>query len=809
MRKNNSFKSIKIYHMDDILKNIPDILHRGMVEYVESILHMYPSNITWSDLSLKHQQDILNCINYEYFNYEIDFTPNILEQLKHHIDLSSIEIKQRIGRMNVNHLEYLDIADLILFVPRSKYELSTFINAMSSRILQTDIMWYDRRYSVIYKYLKNLSFELDATVCSKLTTMIHNKLKEYDRTDLFNLPISDIRDLSLEKRGTTNALALMGEYIYNSQVGNIRFEKKLIDTIDDLYNYILDTREDFESLLHTSDFSVANLLSLIDDMNHVEFSYDFYNDNLAVFHSKDAFIPKNVVLPESIAPKGRWNSQCYSILTIEEEYNKYMKALDDAEDIFQERFISDNFTDFLYKIVKYQTLSSNLFDKIFNQLAIRSKYSESLLCVLAKEHLLNEQQYYKTIDYAIFNNDTELLKALNKVVTSKFENKWLCKNYGLAKDLLLMDNSDNYKLIDIDEYTFLFFQEHFSPKTWASVANKIKWSMPQLNAIKHMVSQPFLEKLTTLPLNKNMGIYKLILSKANERTIRNILQNNKLTDKELKMIQSHIKTYNLWDEVIKTQSVSDIYILKHIKRFNPINLLQKHQLDDFILDKYFNILGADNIAKYVDLNENFLKQHPALLQYESTYMNFKNNNLSTDLMIDLIRQYPQHVNWEYISKHCPLSKPLLEEYHDKLNYKTISQYQDMTKDMIISLKDKIDFEIFFDENPAKRTLSGNGLTDVFDVLSIPAFTTAIQNIIISEQLIKDNIDKFTDKHWDALIEGLHSAKNESIWRANKKIINYSSMAEYLDKMSSDARCYFLDQKMQASFLRSSNTEPCI
>ena len=808
MNKEHGFQSIKIYHMDDILKNIPDILHRGMIEYVDSILNMYPSNITWSDLSYRHQQDILNCINYEYFKYEIDFSPNILEQLKHHIDLSSIAIKHRIGQMNVNHLQYLDIVDSILFVPRYKHKLSTFINAMSSHILQTDIMWGKMNESVIYKYLKSLSFELDATVCSMLTTMIHKKLKEYNRTDLFDLPISSNWDLSLEKGGTTNAFALMGEYIYKSQVRDIKFEKKLIETIDDLYNYILDTREDFESLLHTSDFSVANLLSLIDDMNNVEFSYDFYNDNLAAFHSKAAFIPKNVVLPESIAPKGRWDSQCYSMLTIEEEYNKYMKALYEAEDTFQERFISDDFTDFLYKIVKYQTLSSDFFNKIFNQLAIRSKYRGSLLCILANENLFSESQYYKTMAYAIFNNDTQLLNALNKIIIAKFPDNQLYADCTLAKDLLLSDKSSNYDLLVIDERTFSFFKKHFSPDTWASVANKIEWSMPQLNAIKNIVLLKFWENLTTHPLKKNIDIYKLILSKANGKTIKNILQNNKLTDKEFKMIQPYIKKCDLWNEVIKTQPVSDIYILKHIKRFNPIDLLQNHQLDDFILDKYFNLLGADNISKYADVNEDFLRQHPVLLQYESTYINFKNNNLSNDLIVDLIKQYPQHINWDHISKHCALSQPLIEQYQDKLNYKIISAEQNMTKDMIIFLKDKIDFEIFFNENSAAMNLSGNGLTDVFNNLSIPAFQAAIANIVISEQFIADNVDEFTDAHWDALIEGLHSAKNESIWRANNKIINHSSMQEYLDVMSPNARSYFINQKSREDFFRYCNTEPC-
>ena len=66
--------------------------------------------------------------------------------------------------------------------------------------------------------------------------------------------------------------------------------------------------------------------------------------------------------------------------------------------------------------------------------------------------------------------------------------------------------------------------------------------------------------------------------------------------------------------------------------------------------------------------------------------------LSEPELEDLIKKYPDKINWTFISYYQKLSESFIEKYKDKINWHWISYSQKLSESFIEKYKDELDWE---------------------------------------------------------------------------------------------------------------------
>lgn len=139
------------------------------------------------------------------------------------------------------------------------------------------------------------------------------------------------------------------------------------------------------------------------------------------------------------------------------------------------------------------------------------------------------------------------------------------------------------------------------------------------------------------------------------------------------------------------------------------------------------------IATHQRLSKSFIEEYVDRFNLEDVY---KHHFLSEEFIERYIdRCTPQA--WVVISVHQQLSENFIEKYSDKLDWYEISIHQSISEDFAVKHADKI----FWREFITKKYLKEENMNSVIDYLDEDALLAAFKRKYISEDFIKNNIDK--------------------------------------------------------------------
>ncbi len=82
-----------------------------------------------------------------------------------------------------------------------------------------------------------------------------------------------------------------------------------------------------------------------------------------------------------------------------------------------------------------------------------------------------------------------------------------------------------------------------------------------------------------------------------------------------------------------------------------------------------------------------------LVQEIKTIIESQNLKINSNLPVkELIQQFHDKVDWEWISKYQKLSEEFIEKFQDKVEWEWISQYQKLSEQFIEKFQDKVDWD---------------------------------------------------------------------------------------------------------------------
>ena len=139
------------------------------------------------------------------------------------------------------------------------------------------------------------------------------------------------------------------------------------------------------------------------------------------------------------------------------------------------------------------------------------------------------------------------------------------------------------------------------------------------------------------------------------------------------------------------------------------------------------------IAIHQKLTESFIEEYVDRFNLEDVYKHHFMSEAFIEKYID--RCTP--LCWVLISVHQQLSEEFIEKYSDKLDWYEISIHQSISEDFAVKHADKI----FWREFITKKYLKEENMNRVIEYLDEDALLAAFKRKYVSDNFIKNNIDK--------------------------------------------------------------------
>ncbi len=139
------------------------------------------------------------------------------------------------------------------------------------------------------------------------------------------------------------------------------------------------------------------------------------------------------------------------------------------------------------------------------------------------------------------------------------------------------------------------------------------------------------------------------------------------------------------------------------------------------------------IATHQKLTESFIEEYVDRFNLEDVYKHHFMSEAFIEKYID--RCTP--LCWVLISVHQQLSEEFIEKYSDKLDWYEISIHQSISEDFAVKHADNI----FWREFITKKYLKEENMNKVIEYLDEDALLAAFKRKYVSDDFIKNNIDK--------------------------------------------------------------------